>query len=716
MSLRRIALAATLLLLAPAALGQTPPAGTAAGERDATGPPGAPAQGQDGAAPAPPAVDESALRYFAREGDLDRLEAEIRRLKTLYPSWEPPEDLFNPQAARPSDIQPIWDLYAAGRYAEAREAIARRRAANPSWQPPADLLASLVAAETRQRLVNASDSKQWDAVLAIAAEIPDELVCANIDMLWRIGEAFAGTGRIDRARDVYVYILQNCQGAEERLATMDKAASLLPAEMVTELFRYARPQPDGGDEFASVRLNLIRREVGAANEDPALAVPADDLARLEAAARETSTPDDPILIGFYYYRHGDPGAAVDWFDVALKRGGTAKAAEGYVLAMRALGRDREAEPVAYEWRDAGTDNLIAYITLMTALLAGDIVEKPVDQAMVDRFVPVVNEKRSALGAQALGWYAYNTGQPQTAYAWFTTSLRWEPSEVGVFGAGLTLLRLGERAAFNTFLAQWAPLFPRLPELFAQNQAQGRRRGAPQRPDIDGLARPAVVPQVPPSPGAPAAAMPALPMTVAPPAAPETAAAPAWTAPLDPAADRAVAAPVSGGACGAGGRIGAAAALTRGWCLMELNRPLEAAAAFEIALAAGPNTTAGRDAAYGKSLAYLRLGLTDQAALAAARAPQAEKRRSELGAEILTQRAVAAYGAGRCVETILALDERARIVPDTNDLMLLRAWSYYRLGQPEAAKQLFDAVERASPGSGGKTGTEALTGLFERKKS
>ena len=42
--------------------------------------------------PTQPKVDESALRYFARKGDTARLQAEISRLRALYPDWTPPDD------------------------------------------------------------------------------------------------------------------------------------------------------------------------------------------------------------------------------------------------------------------------------------------------------------------------------------------------------------------------------------------------------------------------------------------------------------------------------------------------------------------------------------------------------------------------------------------------------------------------------------------------
>ena len=77
-----------------------------------------------------------------------------------------------------------------------------------------------------------------------------------------------------------------------------------------------------------------------------------------------------------------------------------------------------------------------------------------------------------------------------------------------------------------------------------------------------------------------------------------------------------------------------AALTHGWCLMEINRPLEAVSAFDQAIAAGSSRT-HEEAAYGKSLAYLRKNLTCKPP---SRRPRlrTRERRVELGASILTQ--------------------------------------------------------------------------------
>ena len=151
-----------------------------------------------------------------------------------------------------------------------------------------------------------------------------------------------------------------------------------------------------------------------------------------------------------------------------------------------------------------------------------------------------------------------------------------------------------------------------------------------------------------------------------------------------------------------------AALTRGWCLMGLKRPVEAAAAFEVAQQRGSGQVAS-DATYGRTLALLAAGLTSDAGVAAAGGNLSVARRGELTASLTTQRALAAYREGRWQDVLINLDERARILPEQTDLMVLRGWSYFHLGRYGDAEQVFDAVMRTG------TNPDAARGLIVIKQ-
>lgn len=124
--------------------------------------------------------------------------------------------------------------------------------------------------------------------------------------------------------------------------------------------------------------------------------------------------------------------------------------------------------------------------------------------------------------------------------------------------------------------------------------------------------------------------------------------------------------------------------------MDLNRPMEAVQAFDAAYASTSADTRS-DAAYGKSLAYLRVGLTDKAAVAAADVGQTNRRAVELQTAILTDRALNAFKRARYRETLIALDQRAQIAPEQADLMALRGYAHLNLGRLADAKRIFQAL-------------------------
>lgn len=92
-------------------------------------------------------------------------------------------------------------------------------------------------------------------------------------------------------------------------------------------------------------------------------------------------------------------------------------------------------------------------------------------------------------------------------------------------------------------------------------------------------------------------------------------------------------------------------------------------------------------------------MTDEAGIAAAKAPQQPQRRLELETSILTQRAADFFDAGRYVETLLALDQRAQIAPERQDLMVLRGYAYLELGRKDDARRVFKALKAAGNSEG-----------------
>lgn len=675
------------------------------------------------ASAAAPQVDESALRYFAARGDTARLQAEISRLRALYPNWTPPAD---PLAARPTtdpQLENMWALYAQARYADVRKAISDRQAAEPSWQPPADLLDRLKLAEARSRLAAASDAKTYDEVIRIAAENPTLLTCSEVDVLWRLAEAFAATDRKPRARDAYLYVLSNCDNPPERLATVQKASELLSPDMIEELLSKERTGPDGQPEFESLRDDLARRLVGEGNTDPKLFIADKYLTRLERLAETDELASDALLLGWYYYRRDNLGGAERWFRKAFTKEETASAAEGLALTLTRQNSPLEAENVLYKWRDTSPGSKAAYMAAVANLLALD--PPPIlQEEVLARMAPVVIEAKDAAAAQQFGWYARYMRQPATAAQWFAAALTWKPDdEPSAYGLVLSRNDLGDRAGVSAIQRAWAGRSDRIANLGEDDrrrlqgqdylsqltppQPQTRQYSAQQSQQMQAPQYP-VPQQIQPQPQAPyqqayvrqpepvAQAYRPVPVERA---APRVArAAPARTAPVH----RGCASTVDPR------QLSPDQALSRGWCLMDLNRPLEAAQAFDVATMAS-SQAARSDAAYGKSLAYLRVGLTDKAAAAATLAPQNNTRAVELQASILADRAVTSFKSARYREALIALDQRAQIVPEQTDLMSLRGYALMNIGRQAEAMRIFQALADL----GNKDGLRAIADYTSR---
>lgn len=672
--------------------------------------PATPAAQPQSQAQGQPKVDESALRYFASRGDKVRLQAEISRLQALYPNWVPPADPLAVPQSGDKQLETMWQLYSEGRYAELRSAIANRQTAEPAWQPPADLLDRLDVAEARARLINASDLKQYATVVDIGAATPSLLTCSDIDVLWRVAEAFVDTERQQRGIDAYAYILKNCTNPQERLATIQKAAAVLPYQPMQSLLALEQPAVSGAREFDSIRDDLARRFLAEGNADDKLTIAVDYISRVERLAEAQGQPADALLLGWYQLRRQNATDAEKWFRAARAKEDSASASEGLALALVDRKAPQEAEDVMYKWRNDSKDAMDTYLAATANLMAlqppanitEDVLGRMATEIIAQKYVPT---------AQQYGWYARSLNQPQTAARWFETALRWKPDdEPSAYGLAITREQLNDRKGVAEVQRLWAGRSQRIATLDDTSSltpnVSAPLPGPTQAPQVN--APVANLPLQQPAQQAPQQYQPVQQQYQ--PVQQQAYQQQAYQPPVQQAPvrqrtqvasyDSELSAPVAAQRTARAPRgcattidasmLSPGDALTRGWCLMDINRPMEAIAAFETALKS-PVRQNREDAAYGQSLAYLRAGLSNNAAVAATRAPQNRQRAAELQVAILADRALSAYGAKRYRETLIYLDQRAQLKQETIDLMVLRGYSYLSLKMYDDATRVFEAA-------------------------
>ena len=612
-----------------------------------------------------PVVDESALRYFAARGDTARLNAEIARLRALYPTWTPPENPLAVPVNADKLLEEMWALYSQSRYADVRAAIAKRQQQEPQWVPPADLIDRLDVAEKRAALVAASNAGRSEDVVKIGAETPSLLTCSDADVLWRVAEAFVKTERIQRAKDAYGYMLDNCSNAPVRVATVQKASTMLGYADMQDLIARERTGADGVKEFETIRPDLARRFVGEGDEDAAITVAPAYLKIVEKLVADEGLASDALLLGWYHLRRDQNAAAEPFFRKARSVEDSASASQGLALILLARKMPVEAEDVMHAWRTSSDQAMQTYLAATANLLALDPAPK-LDAKVLGRIAAVTLEEKHPETGEQFGWFALAMDQPETAEQWFSQVLKWKADyEPAAYGLGVARLRLEDRDGLAAVKQAWGERSERIARLGERDTSEDaaplrREKGARTvRTERRMLQDEAQVEDV----------------AVRPQRVARTARQAARVADCRSTRNPAGLSPAS--------------ALSLGWCLMEINRPMEAAQAFEAALAGEGRTRS--DAAYGQSLAYLRAGLTNDAAVAATRAKLDPTRVSELQTAILGDRAVSSFRAARYRETLVYLDQRSQYRAEPTDLMVLRAYSYKNLGMRADASRLFEAL-------------------------
>ncbi|GGB26023.1 hypothetical protein GCM10011505_04060 [Tistrella bauzanensis] len=425
------------------------------------------------------AVDETALRYYARIRDMEKLEAEIRRLKALHPGWNTPTDLFSRTPDSPVDERPVWDLIGDGKFAEARARVAELRGRYPGWAPSQSMLDTLSMGEDRSRLISASDARQWRTVVEIADRYPALISCSSVDSIWRLADARAALGEPAGAMSLYRTIIGTCSSAAERRATIQKAAATLSGTDLDALIALEQTRPHSAAETAAldqVLAGLRRGELAAAMTPASRGggrrpeVTADTLAAVQADAETRRDSEAALLIGWYLMGQNRAGDADGWFRKAQGWGGGQAALRGRVQALTRQGKAAEAARLARS-EGLGGD----YVDSMSALL-GRNDDPP--RAMVVDFARYAEEKRNARAAQALGWWHSRRDDPATAAAWFDNALQWGGGDEAVEGLALGLQASGQTARFQAVEQHYAGRSARLTKFFTGLRGGGGGGGGP----------------------------------------------------------------------------------------------------------------------------------------------------------------------------------------------------------------------------------------------
>lgn len=421
--------------------------------------------GADGRPVARPGVqpDLSALRYYILSRQKDRSDAELRRIQRLYPGWTPPAEIYEATENPSGDEEPFWALFAADRLGELQAAIEARRKSEPGWQPSRDLRNKIARKLLRNEIEKGTREGREKLVLAALRDSGLNERDLELDLQWLIAAAQARSGQPQQALETYKLSLSSSNDAQERIATVQKAMSVLPMNDVDQLVAMGRTT-NGVSEFEPIYIDIVRARISAfLKEERTEPLDPADLQRFEEFANSSDDAGQSALVAWYFYNQKDYRQALDWFKTSMGKGGDAMVAHGLALTLVNLTMYREAEEVAYAWRNALINNMILYVDILERDLTKSIPPF-IEPERLARYGQVAMQLTSGEAAQGLGWYAYNSCQYDVALQWFSRATAWHPKEATAYGYALSLDRMKDRQTLADVINRYDGLFYKVVEL------------------------------------------------------------------------------------------------------------------------------------------------------------------------------------------------------------------------------------------------------------
>jgi tetratricopeptide (TPR) repeat protein len=407
------------------------------------------------------APDDRALRYYASLNQTERVNSEIARLQRLYPGFAPPKDLFETAQSGGVDEDGLWELFAAERLDDLHAAIAAKEREEPGWKPSPDLARKLRSKETRKSITAFFRNGQWQDLVDFVKNKDLADFSEDPEVIWGIAEAHARVKRTADAVSLFKQVLRSSKERQTRIATIQKALGCLRMSDVEVLLAAVPLASDGTSEFASIMTDVTGARIAAfLHEERLQEVPQAELADFERYAKESRAPNKLGLVAWYQYKRRDFASALEWFKAAIENDGDAMIAHGLGHTLRALGRMREAEEVAFAWRGSSPNNVILFLDLLETDLSRPIPPY-IETERLARYAGVTMEVASGEGAQALAWYAYNSCQFDVALFWFEHALAWFPKDATAYGYLLTSRRLGKNKNVYEIANRYDGLFTKV---------------------------------------------------------------------------------------------------------------------------------------------------------------------------------------------------------------------------------------------------------------
>lgn len=238
--------------------------------------------------------DLRALRFYLQQNDQASAQAELRRLRSAFPNWQPPSDLnelLAPQAqAAGVDEGAIWRRIEQRDYAGARRLIDQERGRVAGWTPPADMLRVLETNEAQANFDTATQARDAAQAINVARRSPQIMTCERINNAWLLADMYVLAGQNSQALTTYRNTVQSCTSFAQMQPTLEKSSAIASRDQLREMFGVARSANPG----ARPQLDQLEaRLLGGGPAQPVAAAPAAPRQETPRAAQPAAPAQQP---------------------------------------------------------------------------------------------------------------------------------------------------------------------------------------------------------------------------------------------------------------------------------------------------------------------------------------------------------------------------------------------------------------------------------------
>lgn len=235
----------------------------------------------------------------------------------------------------------LWRLYKRHQYSLLESKTKLFRARYPEWRAPKKLLRLIAASRSKRFLKRAYASGSWNALIAFAGRNPDRFGCAQIDAIWMLAEAYVHTNQVKSAVNQYQTILRQCQSDAEKIATLQKAAQLLPVESMNVLWLSAAQVFESSPQLSrlrQIRYDYDKQQFLKAYQRGDQVISQQQMDRYAAGVDASQDAAAANHLGWYFLNNQREQAAIMWFTKSeLWKPGVEEPVYGLALAMRSSG-------------------------------------------------------------------------------------------------------------------------------------------------------------------------------------------------------------------------------------------------------------------------------------------------------------------------------------------------------------------------------------------